>query len=330
MIVACPRPQRLPEARSGARFETSPVLAHRVICVLALARDQMRMRAWGNGAASLWICKKRKEMACCRRVILRAARYLVPPTAVLQPAIHVSNPSNVARAASIACSVSRSSSDSVSSSSRNSPHIAPCRAPRPRKNLRPAPDLPPMRPSSARADLDSAQGRPLDHIEGAQQRAFARQRNWRRPKRKAEDRRLVNSKRLQVKLKPRRAGARVDIETNLENLGAQARDILEPPMEAIEAREQLPIVRSINHPGGRCAKPWVGMHSFVRRCGRGAQPRAHGHPDRSLAMAERIAPSKAASVMTGAPGRSCATHPRSRARVAPAPQRCARPDIVTL
>jgi choline dehydrogenase-like flavoprotein len=31
MIVACPRPQRLPESRSGARFETSPVLAHRVI-----------------------------------------------------------------------------------------------------------------------------------------------------------------------------------------------------------------------------------------------------------------------------------------------------------
>src|SRR6202042_996425 len=28
MIVACPPPQRLPESRSGARFETSPVLAH--------------------------------------------------------------------------------------------------------------------------------------------------------------------------------------------------------------------------------------------------------------------------------------------------------------
>ena len=32
MIVACPRPQRLPESRRGARFETSPVLAHRGIC----------------------------------------------------------------------------------------------------------------------------------------------------------------------------------------------------------------------------------------------------------------------------------------------------------
>src|SRR6267378_6068710 len=30
MIVACPRPQHLPESRSDARFQTSPVLAHHV------------------------------------------------------------------------------------------------------------------------------------------------------------------------------------------------------------------------------------------------------------------------------------------------------------
>ena len=32
MIVACPRPERLPELRSDARFETSPVPAHRDTC----------------------------------------------------------------------------------------------------------------------------------------------------------------------------------------------------------------------------------------------------------------------------------------------------------
>jgi hypothetical protein len=42
MIVACPRPQRLSESRSDARFETSPVLADSVAVVKNLDENLKR------------------------------------------------------------------------------------------------------------------------------------------------------------------------------------------------------------------------------------------------------------------------------------------------